>query len=188
MFDVESLQPGDNTVYVCASDPQGAQVCTTTVITVDPASSDYNVEEAVFATDVRKAVDVNDPSAVSDTAGRLLNQDSIMREGGSGQGGSSNRRRRLLETAGSGSSGDDVVLTKLVQLLAATAEYATANTMDAATLRQVSGSLQPTAGRSAQTPVNGSVAFARGSIQGGLQPVQHQQYYVAITKLTLLAN
>lgn len=147
----QALPVGDSLVTVCARDPQDAQACTSVAVSVAPPSDAFDVAAEIFATDTRRAVDTADPAVAAEMSARLATQDRMRQtttvvaaaasaaDGGSGH----NQRRSLLATTGGDAAPlDEVVLTKVMQLLGVVGDYAHANPADAATQRLVSAVLR----------------------------------------------
>ena len=59
------LPLGTTTLYVCASDPLGAQACDTAVVTVTPPRCDFKVSDALTGVDVDHMVGTGDPAVVA---------------------------------------------------------------------------------------------------------------------------
>jgi hypothetical protein len=140
-FGPKELQPGNTTLHVKAIDSEGAEVVASMQVWVGPVAADFNMVQDIFQTDIQQAAGSNDASLLANTG----NQISKTVQTASKAGKSGGKGRRLLQESGgaggdqtTGSDLEEVVKSKVVQLLAAYVSSAAGSVADAATVRQVS--------------------------------------------------
>lgn len=141
-FGPKELQPGNTTLHVKAIDSEGAEVLASMQVWVGPVAADFNLVQDIFQTNIQQAAGSNDASLLANTG----NQISKTVQTASKAGKSGGKGRRLLQESGSAGSGEqttgsdleEVVKSKVVQLLSAYVSSAAGSVADAATVRQVS--------------------------------------------------